>query len=320
MAVGVILKKELEKVVDLGRARNWLRKMFFEVVLRDSHTSERAIAFAKALKPWLTRLGIPTEKLGIVQPGEHQQGLRQVVGSAFALVWGASLTARTDDRTLQFGMWLRVVGLATLALGVQFTLADAPGELIRMEFALGLSLLGVGHFLGALRYRKGLWVALLVLGLVTVFFDTRIAVAGPGWLLHDIVRLFRQAGSAAAAMACVLVAMATRMPSSQPKGRAVDGSRALLIRVGMRLAGLGCLCYSLANFTQAFMVAPSRVVQATHLVIAACLAMAARECTHDPSSYDRLASNDGEKKPPPGGGLGQQPPRPRHDGPQAGHA
>lgn len=295
-AIGVMVHKEVDSV-DLGRLRSWLREKIFQLLLIKSQPSPLAAKTAAALRSQLARLpGITAKKLRILDPQEHEHGLREVVFCALAILWGAYTEARTSDRTLQFGMWIRLVGVATVGLGAQLAIAGEARGLILMESALGLALLGVGHFLGALRWRRNLWVALLMLGPAAMGLDGRFAVAGSGGRMQQVVEAVRQLGSVTAALACVMVAVALRLRSTpEPPGTIPSAGgrtvKAFLIKWGMRSAGIACVCYSLANLSQAFMVAPTMFVQATHLTIAICLALAAMESRHPAASYDRLISS-----------------------------
>jgi hypothetical protein len=293
----LLVKRGLDRVADevvtrsVARLRPWLREKFFQVFLLKSTPSPRAELIARYLAEWLRRLPrIPADALGHLDPGVHEQGVRQVVATALGIVWGAYTEERSYDRTLQLGMWLRLAGLGGILLGVQAFAAGQPWA--TADIALGLTVVGAGHYLGALPYRPLLLLAVLGLGPVAIAMDTQFSVPGTGLVVAARVTLAIGSVLAAVASTAVIldIAGASFRPRRRRRRRALLRARLFMIWLGMRVGGVGMFLYGLSNVLQSFygVIAPTLAMQATHLWIAGCLFLAALETRHPTTAYRRL--------------------------------
>lgn len=275
----------------LVRARAELRRFFFAVFLVRSRPTPLATSVARRARRWLATIpGINPGALDVLDPDTHGHGAREVLLIATSMLWGAYTTARRHDRTLQLGMWLRLVGITTGVLGLLAALNGQPWALEDLAFGFALTL--VGHYLTALRHRRVLSLAMVPVGPVAVWLAMRFQVPVPpnsvGWVVQSSLRL----GSILAGLASLTVILQTAGKRFHPQGRR---SRRLVMRIRLGSIRLGmlscfgaCIAYAISNLLQAFTIAPSLAMQATHLLITAFLLLVASESRHRPRAYRRL--------------------------------
>ncbi|MGH8913364.1 MAG: hypothetical protein ACRDZM_02495 [Acidimicrobiia bacterium] len=294
----IVAKKVLDWITaqwlerNAAALRTWLREKFFQVFLLRSHpNSSLAVGLARRVGAWLGRLPrISADAVEVLDDAAKKHGARQVVACALGILWGAYTEARLHDRTLQLGMWLRLIGVATISLGLQAMTVGQPWAVT--DIALGVTMAISGHYLGALRFRRRLWVALLGIGPVAIALGARFDHAESVSVIGIAILTTLVIGSAFAAIASTAAALEIMGASWHPRERGARRgllrSRMFLIWLAMRCCGLGCLFYAVANALQAFTIAPTFAMQATHLLIAVLLCLAAGESWHPAGAYRRL--------------------------------